>query len=162
MDDIGRFRSDVSIRSILVSGRVSIVLDAGNDGTVAEADDVSPYDTTVGIRFNTDGTVETGKSVDGAAITWSAAGEWIDPNAQADSTYSVRFTNFNGASGGDWTTEAAADDAWIGLGSQRVWLMNSTSFETISFTTDFEVRRTSGAPPATGSSSYTFQVLNIV
>ena len=150
----------MTVRAMLLAGRKGIVLSGGNGGTVNQIDGVAPYDTQVGIRFNTDGTIETGKSVNGAAITWSGAGEWIDPTSFADSSYSVRFTNFNGAGGGDWTAESAADDVWIDLGTQRIWRMRSTVFETISFTADFEVRKTAGAPPVTASSSYTFRVTN--
>jgi hypothetical protein len=138
-----------------------ITLGGGDGGTIEQADAVSTYDTTVAIRFNTDGTIETGLSEDGAAITWSSAGDWIDPNAGASADYDVRFTNFNGAGGGDWTAEAAADDAWIALvTASRLWSMNSTVQESISFTADFEVRDGSGAPPVTGSASYTFSITN--
>jgi len=152
----------MTVRAMLISGREVIVLSGGDGGAVLQNDSVAPYDTQVGVRFNTDGTIETGKSLNGAAIIWSAAGDWIDPTSDADSSYSVRFTNFNGAGGGNWTAESAADDVWIGLGSQRIWRMRSTAFEDINFTADFEVRKTAGAPPATGSASYTFSIENQV
>lgn len=148
---------------MLVGGAyaVSITLNAGS-GNVSQTDPATAYDTTVGIRFNTDGTIETGKEKDNAGITWTGIGNWINPAAAASSDYDVRFTNFNGGGGGDWTTEAAADDTWIDLGAQRIYTMNSTSGGTISFTCDFEVRDGGGAPPVTGSSSYTFSINNIV
>ena len=139
----------------------SEVLGAGAGGTVSQTDDVSPYNTTVGIRFNTDGTIETGKSLNGAAVTWTNVGNWITPTSSATNDYDVRFTSFNGTGGGDWTTEAAIDDTWISLvDSVRTWLMVSTILADISFTCAFEVRDGGGAPPATASSNYTFSITN--
>lgn len=138
-----------------------ITLDAGSGGTVSQLDFISGYDTTVGIRFLASGAVQTGKEVNGGGISWSSAGNWIDPTSAADGTYSVRFTNFNGSGGGDWTTEATIDNAWIAISSTRTYLMNSTIAETINFTCDFEVRKTAGAPPATASDSYTFDIQNV-
>ena len=149
--------------TLMLGSGDGITLSGGDGGTVLQVDAASPYNTTVGIRFNTDGTIETGKSLNGAAITWTAAGNWIDPTSAASNVYDVRFTNFNGAGGGDWTSEAAADDIWIDLVTAvRTWTMNSTVQETISFTADFEVRDGDGAPPVTGTSSYTFSIQNLV
>ena len=145
----------------LLGSDEGITLDAGNGGTIHQLDPAVAYNSTVGIRFNTDGTIETGKQLNGTGIVWTAWGDWIDPTANASNVYDVRFTNFNGAGGGDWTSEAAADDAWITLvDGVRLWTMNSTVQETISFTVDFEVRDGDGAPPSTGTSSYTFQITN--
>jgi len=147
----------MTARALMVGGRTGVILDAGNGATVQQVDAVAPYDTTVGIRFNIDGTVETGKAINGAGISWTSAGEWIDPNSHADSIYSVRYTN---RVGDDFTTKAAAEDSFIGLGSQRTWIMNSIVLEEIDFTCDFEVRETAGAPPATASAAYTFDIDN--
>lgn len=144
------------------SGTQTDILSGGTGGTVTQVDGASPYNTTVGIRFNVDGTIQTGKSQNGAAVTWSNAGNWITPTASASNVYDVRFTSFNGTGGGDWTTEAAIDDTWISLvDAVRTWLMVSTTAEEISFTCAFEVRDGGGAPPATGSSNYTFSIVNI-
>lgn len=151
--------------SILMSmGAVGTTLSGGSGGLVQQIDGASTYDSTVGIRFNTDGTVQTGKSLDGAAVSWSAAGNWIDPTSEADTSYSVRCTNISITSGADdWSNPEAAEDAWVQLGSiTRSWTNNETTVGTHSFTCDFEVRKTAGAPPATGSSSYTFSISNTV
>jgi len=140
-----------------------ITLSGGSGGTVLQTDPSSTYDSTVGIRFNTDGTIETGKSLDGAAITWSPAGTWINPISAADGTYSVRFTNKVQDLGvGDWSAEAAADDTWIALSAQRVWTSNKTAAGERKFTVDFEVRKTAGPPPVTGSSQWVFHIDNVV
>jgi hypothetical protein len=149
----------INVGGVWKTAWVNTQLSGGTGGTVSQVDGLSPYNSTVAIRFNTDGTVETGTSLNGAAISWSSAGNWIDPVANISGNEEVRFTNFNGAGGGDWTSEAAADDVWIGITTTRSWSMNSTVLETISFTCDFEVRDT-GAGLDTGSSAYTFSITN--
>lgn len=147
----------------MVAASINVSLGAGDGGTVQQVDGSSPFDTTVGVQFRTDGTVYTGKSVNGAAVTWSAAGAWIDPLDEADGTYSVRCTNIAIIEGpGDWTTEAAAEDAWIAISATRTWLSNKTAPGNRQFTCTFEVRKTAGPPPTTGASAYTFTINNVV
>ena len=144
-----------------LSVSVTPFLSGGDGGTVQQIDGISPYDTTVGIRFNADGTIETGKSLNGAAITWSPAGNWINPAAAISGNEEVRFTNLIVNSGsGDWTTEAAADDTWIDITSTRTWLRNRTTVGTNDFDVDFQVRDTVIGLP-TGSSFYSFIANNI-
>ena len=146
---------------VMAGGSVGATLSGGTGGTVEAIDGISTYDSTVGIRFNTNGTIETGTSIDGAAITWSSAGSWI-LNGTPDNSYSVRFTSLVQDIGtGDWTVEAAADDTWVSLvDSSRTWTSNKTDAGQRQFTCSFEVRKTAGAPPTTGSSSYTFNIEN--
>ena len=137
-----------------------LTLGAGPGGTVDVLDGVSPYNSNVGIRFNTDGTVDTGESTNGGII-WTETGTWINPTSEADSTYDVRFTNLSQTQGsGDWNAEAAADDVWIAISSTRTWTANSTIVTVRRWTCDFEVRKNGGAPPTTGSASYTFGIEN--
>lgn len=150
-----------SILAAMLAKQQGPILSGGAGGTVQQSDGASPYDTTVGIRFNTNGTVETVEVLNGGAFVWTAAGNWIDPAASADGTYDVRFTNLVVNSGsGDWTTEAAVDDAWIALSAQRIWLMNSTTPIENDFDCDFEVRKSAGPPPATGGTAWTFNINN--
>lgn len=143
------------------SGTLDPVLSAGPGGTIQRVDLAATYDTSVGIRFNTDGTIDTGLEKDGAGMVWTNAGNWITPAGDATADYDVRFTSFNGTGGGDWTSEAAADDIWIALvTATRTWIMNSIASGTIYFTCAFEVRDGGGAPPATASSDYTFKIIN--
>lgn len=134
---------------------VETTLNAGPGGTKQKLDPNSPWNSSVSIRFKTDGTIE----IDVGA-GYVDVGDWITPVDRADNAYDVRFTNFNGAGGGDWTSEAAADNVWVDLGTTRTWTMASAVEESISFTCDFEVRDGGGAPPATDSSSYTFNIEN--
>ncbi len=140
---------------------IATKLFAGNGGNVIVVDSFQNDDSTVGIRFNIDGTVETGKSLAGAAITWSNAGVWI-LNGIPDATYEVRFTNFSQVSGvNGWNqSEAAIEDTWIDLGAERLWLSNlTTSIAENKFNCDFEVRA-STSPPIPGVSSYFFSITN--
>lgn len=142
------------------SGGGGATLSGGSGGTVSETDAASPYNTTVGIRFNIDGTIETGKGKDGS-VTWSSSGNWITGDTP-DNSYSVRFTNLVQITGvGDWTTEAEADDNWIALvTAQRTWLMTVTNGIERHFSCDFEVRKTAGAPPTTAAAAYEFNIIN--
>lgn len=139
------------------------ILSGGSGGTVSQVDGVAPYDSNVAIRFNEDGTVETGKSQNGAAISWSSAGSWITPNSLVSGNEEVRFTNLSQISGStDWTTEAAADDAWVAIsGGPRVFSSNKSTSGTRSFSCDFEVRDTV-ENRTTGTASYTFTINNTV
>ncbi len=134
---------------------------AGDGGNVIVVDSFQDNDSTVAIRFNIDGTVETGKSLAGAPITWSDAGVWIEkgiPNA----TYEVRFTNFAqviGANG--WNAAAPTiEDIWIDLGAERLWASNlTTAIAVNSFNCDFEVKAATPTP-IPGVSSYFFSIEN--
>lgn len=134
----------------------SIVLSGGDGGIVTAIDGSSPYDSSVAIRFNTDGTVDTGSGIDGA-LSFSAAGVWIDPTSEASGNYSVRYTNRVGTS--DFTTKAANEDIWTALSGARQWTMNHTTDGTFDFDCDFEVRDDVGSVD-TGSSAWTFNISN--
>ena len=146
---------------ILASGGPAVKLSAGAGGAILASDAGTPHDSTVAIRFNTDGTIETGTSVDGAAISWSSAGNWITPTNRASSDYDVRYTNLTN-NPPTFTTEAAAEDVWVDLGTQRHWEWNLTTTLVDSFQADFEVRDGGGAPPSTASATWTFSIVNEV
>lgn len=139
-------------------------LRAGNGGTTTANDGVSPYDSNVSIRFKNDGTVDTGTSINGGAISYSSHGTWFFPTdvLNTPGNYSVRYTNHTSAGGHDFTAKAAAEDAWVALGSLRVWTWNETSATLLaenSFACDFEVRDDVGGL-TTATVSYTFKIDN--
>lgn len=140
---------------------VVVVLSGGNGGTVNQGDGAgTPWDTIVGIRFNIDGSVETGTRKRGAAITWSAAGDWIDPTSAITGNEEVRFTNLvQNIDSTDWTVEAAIDDTWIGITTTRTWTSQKTNSGQRDFDCDFEVRDTGAGLGPTGS-SYSFTMNN--
>jgi len=140
-----------------------LTLDGGSGGTVSQTDPSSPYDTTVAIRFNIDGTVEAGVGLDGGGISWSPRGNWITGGVP-DNSYSVRCTSVVVVIGpGSWTTSPVADDSWISLvDAVRTWESNKSAAGERNFTCTFEVRKTAGPPPATGASAYTFAIDNVI
>ena len=143
----------------------ALTLDGGSGGSHTVLDGVAPYDTGLAIRFKTDGTVEKGKYTNGDAMSWVAAGNWITGGAFTASEYDVRFTNWAAVTGGglaNWVTKPIADDSWISLSSERSWVRAATTGIELEWTGDYEVRKSAGAPPATGSSSWTFTLDNIV
>lgn len=128
--------------------------------TIAGTDSGSPFDSTAGIRFNTDGTVEKGEEDNGGGIVWTqmdAATDWIIPNGAATSDFEVRYTNRVGTP--DFTTSAAAEDSWVDMSTQRVWLWNETTSGNKTFDADFEMRRGSSGS-AEASATYTFNIFN--
>lgn len=164
---VGGVWKQVSSASVRVAGTwkewfVNTVLSGGNGGSVSRVDSSAPFNTSVLIRFNTDGSVETGTVINGGATAWSSAGDWIDPTAAISGNEEVRFTNLVQNIGStDWTTEAAADDTWIGITTTRTWISNKTNSGSRDFDCDFEVRDT-GAGLDTGTASYSFLILNTV
>ena len=145
------------------AGGGAVSLSGGIGTTVQQIDGISPYNTAVSIRFKTDGTVETGKFKDGNAMVWTSAGSWIQ-NGVPSIDFDVRFTNLVQTSGTEaWNdAEAEIEDTWIDLGTERVWRCRIATEATNEFSCDFEVRDGGGAPPDTGSSSYTFKITNIL
>jgi hypothetical protein len=141
-----------------------LTLDGGSGGAHFVFDGSGgPWSTNLAVRFNTDGTVERGKSIGGAIIAWTASGNWITGGAFTASEYDVRFTNWADTGGGaseNFDTKPVADDSWISLSSNRTWQKNSTTEDILNWTGDFEVRKNAGAPPATGSSSWSFELEN--
>lgn len=142
---------------------VNTILTAGIGGLIFEQDAISPYNTTVGIRFNTDGTVEAATGISGA-VDWTSMGVWINHSNFSSGDYSVRYTNrqvLNGVNP-DFNTKSANEDTWVTLGgSVRAWTWNEggSVIQTPSFSCDFEVRDNSGNA-ATGSAQYTFTIEN--
>lgn len=105
---------------------------------------------TAGIRFNGSGTIDerTGASysqIDGGT-------DWIRPNEAASSIYEVRCTNKSATA---WTTEAAAEDVWVDMSTNREWQLVESGGGILVIVCDFEIRL-SGTTLA--STQYTIQV----
>lgn len=143
---------------------VPITLDAGTGGTIFVADGSGgPFNSTVGIRFHTNGTVEKGTKIQSNPINWVAAGRWHNPGAPDDSTeFRVRYTNLvdNGPGLDDWTSGAAVD-VWTVIASTVTWLATDTTTNGSGgdFTATFQVEDTL-ARYATGSSTWTVDIEN--
>lgn len=138
-----------------------LLLSAGSGGSIDASDGLAPYDSTVGIRFNVDGTVELGSSIDGAAISWIPAGQWITPLSAASGNFSVRYENLVSAGGHDFTSGLPINTAGA-LGSVRTWTWNRTTalgLPNNDFSADFRVMDDVGSTPD-GIASYTFSIDN--
>ena len=109
----------------------------------------SPNDSNPGIIFRTDGTTDK----TGILAQINVLTDWIIPNSSANSAYEVRFTNF---AGDPFTVEAAAEDVWIDLSSDRQWRLDNTGLGTDNCSCDFEIRFGSSGP-AIASGGYTFE-----
>jgi hypothetical protein len=105
---------------------------------------LDPANATAGIRFNTDGTID--KLVGVTYTQIDSATDWIIPNGQASIDFDVRFT----APTGTWTSEAAAVNTWIDLGTNREWYVQQTSPGTNSITCTFEIRDKAGTTVGSG------------
>lgn len=125
-----------------IGGVVTVSGEAVNDSDSGGA--------TGGIRFNSDGTID---KLEGASYSQIDSGtDWIIPNIAASGDFDVRCTNVSSGTSDDWTTEPAAEDVWINLGSDREWKMAvSAPFGLHDLTCDFEVRYNGGAAEDTGT-----------
>lgn len=139
----------------------SVELLAGNGGTVLVTDNSSPYDSIVGIRFLTDGSVQVLEAESGSG-PWVAHGNWIDDVGEITGDEEVRFTNSVIIQGpGDFNVEAAAEDAWIDISATRMWTMARSAPGESDFTCDFEVRDIV-TPRDTASVGYRFRIDNVI
>jgi hypothetical protein len=114
----------------------------------------APSAATAGIRFNTDGTVDKRESASYTQV--NSATDWIIPNGAASSDYEVRYT---GHSGDAFTTEAAAEDTWIALSSNRLWQLSKNTAGFYSCTCTFEIRKGTGATIDTALCTFTANVI---
>lgn len=113
-----------------------------------------PTDSTAGIRFNLDGTIDELRGTSYSQI--DAATDWIIPNGKAATDFEVRFT---GLTGDAFTTEAASSGTWIALSLAREWKLNNiVDLTTDSNSVTFEIRRGSGATIDTGVYTFSAQV----
>jgi len=137
-------------------------------GTTFQVDDVvtavaidagSPYDSTVGFRFLTDGTYEKRDDIDGAE-NWDFVGNWAEPPERAGlETVHVRFTNKVGS--GAFTTLAAAEDAWIEVSATRTWEWNDTGATTNDSTCDIQISLDAGSTVHDTIGGNSFSIDNI-
>ena len=142
--------------AIGASGR-GWTLSAGLGGLIFVGDPGPPHDSLVGIRFNTDGTVEAGVAIDSASMVWSSWGIWAPASVANTTDFSVRYTNRVGAE--DFTFKAAAEDSFATINTTRTWIWQENSSGVLTFDCDFEVRYEPGGRPD-ASAAYTFRINN--
>lgn len=138
-------------------------LSAGTGGDLSALDGSAPFNTYVGIRFTTGGSVQGTQSTDGGPSWVVSLGNWYTgalDGVAAD--YEVRYTNKILVSGvGTFNTEAAAEDTWINLGATREWYANRSVGGFSQWTADFQVRKITGGP-GTKTKTYGFTVDNVI
>lgn len=137
---------------------MSIILAAFSLGSSADVTlsgeavfDADSGGASAGIYFRSDGTVDKKEGINVTQI--DSATDWIIPNGAASSSYEVRCTNITGDT---WDTDAAAEDTWIALGSDRFWEIVRSIPGGYVLTCDFEIRLSGGA--ALASTEYTFEL----
>lgn len=100
----------------------------------------------VGIRFTESGIIQ---KKEGGVYT--QIGDWLTPNGIGGAAFDIRFT---GLTGDAFTTEAAAEDAWVDLSTNREWLLYEVGGGILFNTVTFEIR-TGSTTFDTGSYSFT-------
>ncbi len=138
-------------RGIIIASPMGVEAVAAGDVTLSGESifqfSSSPSDPqTAGVRFNSNGTVQ--KREGASYVQIDASTDWIIPNGDANSTYDVRITNVVWTSGSAFFVEAAAEDVWINLGSNREWSVQDNTgtaagSKDVSFTV--EIRKDGGA-----------------
>ena len=109
----------------------------------------------VGVRFNTDGTVD--KRI--ATYTQiDVSTDWIIPNTAASGSYEVMTDNWadTGGSGGGFNAAAAAEGVWIALTANREWnvqAVGGTGADSSKMTFDAHIRFNGGATLSSGTYS---------
>jgi hypothetical protein len=109
----------------------------------------------VGVRFNTDGTVDNRIST----YTQIDSGtDWIIPNSAANGSYEVMTDNWadTGGSGGGFNAAAAAEGTWIALTANREWNVQAVGpmgADSSKMTFDAHIRFNGGATLSSGTYS---------
>lgn len=107
----------------------------------------------VGIRFNTDGTVDKRIST---YTQIDVATDWIIPNTAANGSYEVMTDNWvdTGGSGGGFNAAAAAEGVWVALTANREWNVQAVGpdgADSSAMTFDAHIRFNGGATLSSGS-----------
>lgn len=131
--------------------------------TISQSDPSAPYNSRVAIQFNSDGTIDKITDFNGTptVVQIDAGTDWIIPNIAAGIEYDVRFVSGGGDLAAGFDVEAAVEDTWIDLGSDRLWSSTSTIQEEFSGTATFEIRH-GGSGITLDSAVYTFTISNTV
>jgi hypothetical protein len=119
-------------------------------GTISFSEAKVGVDTTCGIRFQSNGTVD---EKDNAGYNESEAANWIDPIAKITGNERVRYTT---APSEAYTSEAAAINTWVALSTSPQWWVTEADNDTHSTgAVTFEIDDGSGNILATGTVSLT-------
>jgi hypothetical protein len=134
--------------------------------TLAEqaTDGASPYDSSVGIRIESDGGVYAGNAINGGALTLFKEQDWIIPNGLAGNNYECRVTSVNHNAGIDagsgWASSPGADGTWFTCGTDRLWTTNETAVGDYTTEATMEIRVAGGTTLA--SATFSWKINNII
>jgi len=126
--------------TITVSGETSININ----------DPFSPFNARVGVRVNSDGTIDkmTNNGTGGDQFTQiDASTDWIIPLASAPGTYQAWCTdnglNLNGGS--------AAVGSWVAISTSPLWFVRQSSTGFTNMNIDIKIRKGTGPELDTGN-----------
>lgn len=114
--------------------------------TISQGPKTTSAATTVGIRFNADGTIDEYAQATG----WTYLGDWLSPTSSGDTTYDFLMHVDTEAGGSGFTT--GAQDTWLAAGSASWTMLDPTSDDgahTMNCTVS--VRKDGGATLDTGT-----------
>ena len=111
--------------------------------------DLHPGTVTAYVIINSDGTIDKTEDITTSQI--DNATDWIIPNSAGGGGYEVRYT---GHSGDALTAEAASENTWIALSSDRTYGIQHSQNADKTATFTIEIRRGSTGG-AIASASYT-------
>ena len=104
-------------------------------GSAIDSNVTDPADASSQLRFETDGTFSSSIAT---PSSFSKLGDWILPNAAANSGYEVGYTALTGDA---FTAEAAAADAWVAISAARLFALSRTTVGTSAITSvTFRIR----------------------
>jgi hypothetical protein len=146
--------SGVDLADLFQSKLVPLITVAIPDGSVSKLTQTSAAETTVGIRFNLDGTYDTFKY-----NTWTYAGDWITPTSAADNTYTVKNAIQSESGGSGWFT--GNDDTWETVGASAAWTMRDETQpgEAHLITSTISIRKDAGSVIDTASWDFSARFL---
>ena len=127
------------------AGGTVVTISGGNLGFVTDFDFGGTFDSRLGLRVNTDGTIDKYSGIaSGAGYSYAqinSTTDWIIPNSAASSAYQVRldvtFTPPNFSS--------AATGSWLALTASRQWILRRTTGGSNSLNWTLRIRLNTGA-----------------
>lgn len=125
--------------------------------TVFDGDVMGPWDSRIGWRVNSDGTIDYYSGILSSGYTYtqvSASTDWIIPNSAAPDDYQVLLT----VSGTAPNFSSASTGVWLALTTSRQWIFRRTTVGTSSINWTIAIRKGTGSTLDSGS--YTGSVNN--
>ncbi len=123
-------------------GVVTVTGDSFN--TVLDGDVMGPWDSRMGWRVNSDGTIDYYSGIISGSYTYTqinASTDWIIPNSDAPDDYEVRLT----VTGAGPNFSSASTGTWLALTTSRQWIRQETTLTSQFIDWLIEIRKGSGS-----------------